>query len=128
MEPNKSIEKVVFGMNVPTLVAILGLAATFTWNASNINNELTSLKKAPQQVNELEKKVISQEFEMREIKNTIKDMDKRSQESLEINKKVQEEVRIVSERMLKLTLEQEQQRRSNNRDDDNYNRNERRNK
>jgi hypothetical protein len=128
MEPNKSIEKVVFGMNVPTLVAILGLAATFTWHASNINNELTSLKKAPQQVNELEKKVISQEFEMREIKNTIKDMDKRSQESLEINKKVQEEVRIVSERMLKLTLEQEQQRRSNNRDDDYYNRNERRNR
>jgi len=128
MEPNKSIEKVVFGMNVPTLVAILGLAATFTWNASNINNELTSLKKAPQQVNELEKKVISQEFEMREIKNTIKDMDKRSQESLEINKKVQEEVRIVSERMLKLTIEQEQQRRSNNRDDGYYNRNERRNR
>lgn len=125
MESNKSIEKVVFGMNIPTLVAILSLAATFTWQASIFNNELTNLKKAPQQVNELEKKVISQEFEMREIKNTIKDMDKRSQESLEINKKVQEEVRIVSERMLKLTIEQDQQRRSNSREDDYYNRSER---
>lgn len=121
MESGKSIEKVIFGMNIPTLVAVLGLAATFTWHASKINNELINLKKAPEQVTELEKKVTSQEFEMREIKNTIKNMDRRSQESLEINKKVQEEVRIVSERMLKLTIEQEQQRR-NNRENDFYDR------
>jgi hypothetical protein len=68
VETNKSNEKIIFWMNVSTLVAILGLAAIFTWQASNINNELTRLKKAPQQVNEIEKKVISQEFEIIEIK------------------------------------------------------------
>jgi predicted RNase H-like nuclease (RuvC/YqgF family) len=112
----------------------MGMAAAFTWQFSSITSELETLKKAPQQVSELEKKVTTQEFEVREIKNTIKDMDRRSQESLEINKKVQEELRVVSERMLQLTIEQEQQRREWQRrngfrqDDFDDNRNQRRNR
>ena len=134
MDATRSIEKVIFGMNIPTLISIMGMAAAFTWQFSSITSELETLKKAPQQVSELEKKVTTQEFEVREIKNTIKDMDRRSQESLEINKKVQEELRVVSERMLQLTIEQEQQRREWQRrngfrqDDFDDNRNQRRNR
>lgn len=121
MEQLKSIEKQIFGMNIPTLVTVVSMAVVFTWKTGILVSEVEALKRAPQAVTELEKKVASQEFEVRDIKATIKEMDRRSQESLEISKKVQEELKLVSERTLKLTVEQENQRQERNWD--NYNNN-----